>query len=254
MPEGAYIGSELEIFKHAVNWKRYYGKMIRPFLGAEVLEVGAGIGATTEVLLTPEQTRWVCLEPDSSLVDEIVKKVSNGSLPPICEPRVGDISCLDKQELFDSVIYIDVLEHIEDDKAEVMRAAEHLKPGGHLIILSPAHQFLYTPFDKAIGHFRRYSRLEIKNIVAETGLRHVSSIYLDSVGTAASLANKLFLRNAVPSKEQIVFWDGKLVRISGWMDRILGYRLGKSVLTVWRNQASGTPIKGGSESLGNQIR
>ena len=234
MPEGPYIGSELEIFQHAVNWKRYYSEMIRPFLGAEVLEVGAGIGATTEVLLTPEQTRWVCLEPDSSLVGEIVKKVSNGSLPPICEPRVGDISCLATGELFDSVIYIDVLEHIEDDKAEITAAARHLKSGGHLIVLSPAHQFLYTPFDKAIGHFRRYSRSSLSTVVAPTGLEPVRAFYLDSVGTAASFANKMFLHSPMPSQKQIIFWDRVLVPLSRVSDKATFGKLGKSIVGVWR--------------------
>jgi SAM-dependent methyltransferase len=236
MPEGNYIGSELEIFKHAVNWKRYYGSLIRPFLGKKVLEVGAGIGATTEVLVSGEQTRWVCLEPDSVLVDEIIKKVDDGRLPPICEPRVGDISCLGADDQFDSVIYIDVLEHIEKDAEEVANAAEHVKTGGHLIVLSPAHQFLYTPFDEAIGHFRRYSRASLEGVAARTGLSAVRSMYLDSVGTAASLANKLLLRSAMPSKTQIVFWDRFLVRASRIVDPILLRRVGKSILSIWRKE------------------
>src|SRR5436190_20183959 len=178
MPDSSYIGSELEIFKHVVKWKNYYGSLIKPYLGNEVLEVGAGIGATTEVLSSNEQTRWVCLEPDGLLAEEIVKKIENGILPPICEPRVGDISCLGEDEVFDSVLYIDVIEHIEDDKAEIARAAKHIKHGGHSIVLAPAHQFLYTPFDKAIGHFRRYSRYALREVVAETSLTLVCSRYL----------------------------------------------------------------------------
>jgi SAM-dependent methyltransferase len=234
MPDPSYIGSELEIFKHAVNWKRYYGGFIKPFLGQEVLEVGAGIGSTTEVLLTDEQTRWVCLEPDSKLAAEIVEKVNDGKLPPICEPRVGDISCLGETELFDSVLYIDVLEHIEDDKSEISRASQHLKPGGHLIVLSPAHQFLHTPFDKAIGHFRRYSRSSLNAVVDGMDLEPVGSFYLDSLGTAASVANRLILRSPAPSKQQIMFWDRFLVRASRIFDRATFFKVGKSIVGVWR--------------------
>ena len=240
MPESSYIGSELEIFQHAVNWKRYYGKLIKPYLGKEVLEVGAGIGATTEILLTGEQTRWVCLEPDSSLVAEIVKKIANGSLPPICEPRVGDISSLGENERFDSAIYIDVLEHIQDDKAEIARTAKHLRPGGHLIVLSPAHQFLYTPFDKAIGHFRRYSRASLAKGASGAGLETERTVYLDSVGTAASLANKLLLRSPMPSRNQIMFWDRVLVRASRFVDPLLFRAVGKSILYIGRLGGKGT--------------
>lgn len=234
MPESPYIGSELEIFKHAVNWKKYYGSFIKPYLGKEVLEVGAGIGATTEILLTAEQGRWVCLEPDGLLTEEIVKKIKNGILPPICEPRVGDISCLGEDEVFDSVLYIDVLEHIKDDGAEIARAAKHIKQGGHLIVLAPAHQFLYTPFDKAIGHFRRYSKSGLRKVVSGTALRPVCSKYLDSAGIAASMANKLLLRSAMPSKGQILFWDSFLVKASRLGDRLSFYRIGKSILGIWK--------------------
>ena len=54
-------------------------------------------------------------------------------------------------ERFDTILYIDVLEHIDDDLGELARSATHLRPGGHLIVLAPAHQALYSPFDKAIG-------------------------------------------------------------------------------------------------------
>ena len=234
MPDSSYIGSELEIFKHAVKWKNYYGSLIKPYLGKDVLEVGAGIGATTEVLSSNEHTRWVCLEPDGLLVEEIVKKIKNGILPPICEPRVGDISCLGENEVFDSVLYIDVLEHIEDDRAQIEKAASHIRTDGHLIILAPAHQFLYTPFDQAIGHFRRYSRRALREVVAGTGLMPVSSKYLDSAGIAASLANKLLLRSAMPTKSQIVFWDKYLVSASRLFDPISFFTVGKSILGIWK--------------------
>lgn len=234
MPESSYIGSELEIFQHAVNWKGYYGNLIRQYLGAEVLEVGAGIGATTEILVTEQQKHWVCLEPDNSLAEEIVKKISEKKLPSICEARVGEVSHLADEERFDSVVYIDVLEHIENDKAEISRAAKHIRPGGHLVVLSPAHEFLYTPFDKAIGHFRRYSKSKINNLVDGTGLKPVRSIYLDSVGTVASLANKLLLRSSMPSKKQIRFWDRFLVPASRVTDKLTLGLVGKSILGIWQ--------------------
>ena len=63
-----YQGSELALFADAVRWKRYYAKSLRPFLGPAVLEVGAGIGGTTQVLCAGAQRRWLCLEPDAVLV------------------------------------------------------------------------------------------------------------------------------------------------------------------------------------------
>ena len=61
------VGSELVLFQHAVHWKRYFSRQIAPFLGGDVLEVGAGFGATTSVLWHDRVDRWVCLEPDGTL-------------------------------------------------------------------------------------------------------------------------------------------------------------------------------------------
>lgn len=230
-----YIGTELEIFHHATNWKSYYGKHLQPYLGREVLEVGAGIGGTTKSLISNRQTKWLCLEPDEQFASEIRKLISKGDLPLSCEVRQQSLSEINENEKFDSIIYIDVLEHIEDDKFETATAAKHLKTGGYLTVLAPAHQFLYTPFDKAIGHFRRYNIKGLKNAVPGE-LRLVKLIYLDSIGILASLGNKLILKKSAPTYEQIQFWDKKLVPISKITDPILRFKLGKSVLGVWQKQ------------------
>ncbi len=234
MSDSEYIGSELEIFQHAMNWKRYYGSFIKPYLGEEVLEVGAGIGATAEILISETQKHWVCLEPDASLTKEIENKIVTGRLPDSCEARIGDVTSLIPGEKFDSVIYIDVLEHIEDDSGEIKRAETHLKDGGYLIVLSPAHQFLYSPFDKAIGHFRRYSKQSLSRLAEGRRLELISIRYLDSIGTAASLANKVLLRSSMPTHGQIGFWDSRLVPVSNFTDKLFGFKIGKSIVAVWK--------------------
>ncbi len=228
-----YPGGELELFSAATTWKGYFGRRVAPYLGSDVLEVGAGLGGTTRVLCRGTERRWCCLEPDQALAAKLGDSIASGDLPTCCEVRVGTIDDLDPADLFDTILYIDVLEHIEDDRAEVARAAARLRPGGHIIALSPAHQWLFTPFDRAIGHHRRYSRQGF-GALAGAGLELVRLDYLDSVGLLASLANKLILKSAMPKASQIVFWDRVLVRASKLADPVLGYSAGKSVLAVWR--------------------
>jgi hypothetical protein len=79
---------------------------------------------------------------------------------------------------------LDVLGHIEDDDAELRLAARYLRKGGHLIVLAPAHQFLYSPFDGAIGHFRRHCRRSLR-AAAPPELSFVLLRYLDSAGLMA---------------------------------------------------------------------
>src|SRR3984893_12380493 len=229
MSDFQYMGSELEIFAHARHWKSYVLSQLRPYLSGDVLEVGAGIGGTTQALNNGTQQRWVCLEPDPAFA----KKVS--SLPHLrnCEVLVGTLPDLGPQESFDAILYIDVLEHIKEDKAELVLAARHLKKNGVIVVLAPAFPWLYTPFDAAIGHFRRYTRNSLR-AVAPQDLSEEKCLYLDAFGVLASAGNLLLLHAANASAGQMRFWDNFLVPMSRLLDPILAFSLGRSVLAIWR--------------------
>jgi SAM-dependent methyltransferase len=229
----AYVGSELELFAAATNWKSYLSRQLQGFLGDRVLEVGAGLGTTTLNLCRRPHRRWVCLEPDPAMTATLQGKRESGELPACCEVRAGTLADLPADEKFDSIIYIDVLEHIEDDRAELQRAAEHLGPGGRIVVLAPAHQTLYSPFDKSIGHFRRYNR-QMLSAAAPDGLPCERLKYLDTVGLLASLGNRYLLGSGMPTPRQIWTWDKLMVPVSRLIDPLLCYSLGKSILGVWR--------------------
>lgn len=234
-----YIGSELELFAAATVWKAYFRRHIEAYLGDDVLEVGAGLGGTTKLLCRPGNRRgaWVCLEPDAELARGLDLAIARGELPGRCRVIVGTLDQVPPDSRFDTVIYVDVLEHIADDQGELVRAAACLRPGGHLVVLGPAHRWLFSPFDAAIGHHRRYTKAMLRALTPE-GLILVCSRYLDSIGLLASLGNRLFLRRSLPGPGQIAFWDKVLVRCSRLVDPLLGYSLGKSVLGVWQEPLS----------------
>ena len=157
MSEFTYVGCELDLFAAVRNWKLYWSSQIRPFLKGDILEVGAGMGSNTRYM-DPDggPERWVCLEPDPALHSLLVKTLAGTKPLRAYETVCGTLSSLAGQQ-FDTIIYIDVLEHIENDRQELNQAASHLRPGGRIIVLSPAHQRLFSEFDSAIGHFRRYN-------------------------------------------------------------------------------------------------
>ena len=226
--EFKYAGSELELFEKARNWKAYWRTQIAEFVRGEVLEVGAGIGANTLTLAGLNYERWTCLEPDAVLAARI-------ELPPggRHHPAAGTIEDLPADATFDAILYIDVLEHIEDDRREMARAADRLKPGGALIVLAPAHPFLFTPFDAAIGHVRRYTRASLRS-TAPDSLRIEKLGYLDAAGLLASAGNRMVLRKSMPKAWQILAWDRLGVPLSRLLDPVFAGRVGKSVLGVWR--------------------
>lgn len=229
-----YIGNELELFKHATNWKNYYASHFNKLLANRVLEVGAGIGETTKFLCDGTQKKWLCVEPDNTLTAIIVEKKESGYLPQNIDILTGTLDSIDATEKYDAILYIDVIEHIENDSEELIKASQHLNKNGSLIILVPAHNYLFSPFDKAIGHFRRYNKSMLQSVVP-THLHQEKLIYLDSVGLLASLTNKIFLKQSYPTLKQIKFWDNYIVPVSRVMDKILFYSVGKTVVGVWQN-------------------
>lgn len=227
-----YVGSELDIFASAVRWKSYWSNCIRPHLRGDTLEVGAGIGTNTKFLRTLVTGRWVCLEPDADLFLQLEKNLNESSLTRDCERSSGTLQSIARDDAFDTILYIDVLEHIEDDAGELQSAAARLRPGGRVIVLSPAHQFLYTPFDAAIGHFRRYNRESLRKI-SPPGLRLEKLFYLDACGVLLSAANRLLLRQSMPNKAQIRVWDKWVIPVSRSMDPLLMHAFGKSIIGIW---------------------
>ena len=201
MEDFCYIGNELELFAAATVWKAYFRRHIEAYLGDDVLEVGAGLGGTTKLLCHPGDQRgaWVCLEPDAGLARGLELAISGGELPGHCRVLMGTLDQVPPDSRFNTVLYIDVLEHIADDRGELSRAAGCLKPGGHLVVLGPAHPRLFSPFDVAIGHHRRYTKAMLRALTPE-GLILVRSRYLDSIGLLASLGNRLFLRRPCPAR------------------------------------------------------
>ena len=230
---GQYVGSELELFAHAKNWKAYWSGLLAGFLGRRVLDVGAGLGATAMVFANREFDRYLALEPDAGLAASMQSEGARAMLPRTFEVRCGTSESLLPADCFDTILYVDVLEHIADDRGELARVAAHLRPGGSIIVLAPAHQWLFTPFDQSVGHVRRYNKRTLLAAVPD-GFRVQRLSYVDSVGMAASLGNRLVLRSAMPTRAQIALWDGWMVPVSARIDRLFGYSLGKSIIGVFR--------------------
>lgn len=226
-----YEGSELELFQHAKNWKAYFSREIKPFIKGSVLETGAGLGATTILLNDGTASSWVLLEPDDHMAEVLKEKLNSNVLPSNCRMVQGTIDTIN--ETFDTIIYIDVLEHIEDDRDELKKAASKLRSGGNLIVLSPAFQSLYNPFDKAIGHHRRYTRKSLKNITPGN-LELIKCSYYDSTGFFAAAVNKLLLRKKYPTQKQVFLWDRWLIPVSRVTDKLILHSFGKSIIAVWR--------------------
>lgn len=230
--EFAYQGSELELFEHATVWKGYWSAEIRPYIGAKVLEVGAGIGTNTQMLVQDSGGEWLCLEPDADQCRAIEERIANGGIPKHVGVKCGTLADAEGLGKFDTILYIDVLEHIEHDSAELALAADVLEAGGNIIVLSPAHNSLFSEFDRHVGHWRRYDKAMLREILPSE-LTIKKQFYLDSVGMLASYANKALLKSSLPTPAQINLWDKVMVRVSKLIDPLLLQSFGKTIIGVY---------------------
>jgi 2-polyprenyl-3-methyl-5-hydroxy-6-metoxy-1,4-benzoquinol methylase len=164
---------------------RWQLEQFEPFLGKRILEVGCGVGAIVAQLGSKDLVMAVDLEPE---LVEFTRKRFAGSGYEFAALDISALSPSDRSSLkakvFDTVICINVLEHIKDDGAAVATMADLLVPGGTLALLTPAHPSLFGVYDVTDGHFRRYTKRRLRAIFEAAGLRVERLYHFNSAGAA----------------------------------------------------------------------
>lgn len=154
---------EFAALEKAVNYRRGIAREFRNILRGRVLEVGAGVGQFTgEILRHPGVERLTALEPEERFLRRIPED-------PRLEAVAGTTGTLDRPGYYDSLVSVNVLEHIGDDREELGRCSRLLKPGGRLGLLVPARPEIYAPIDRSFGHHRRYTRAGLREKLETAG-------------------------------------------------------------------------------------
>lgn len=232
LAENLYFGKDLEAMQFARRYHRWIIDEIRPFFGKNVAEVGAGCGNLSQFLLEESIDSLTAFEPSSNMFDLLEKKLRNESRATLINDFFGSRN-IDSGDGYDSVVYINVMEHIEDDQGEIGRAFDSLKPGGHLIIYVPALAWLYSDFDRAIGHFRRYHKSELVRLVSDQGFDVVQAKYFDSLGIIPWYLNAVLLGRSINSKS-VALYDRLAIPMLSRVERYLPPWIGKNLLVVGR--------------------
>ena len=222
-----YPSEATEKFDNAKFHRKYCMSFVKKFIQGEVLEVGAGCGSFTRDYFNSD-LNITLTETDQKNYEDLKRFFYKKNNVTITNNKIFNI---DKK--FDTILYLHVLEHIEEDRKELESAYEKLKKGGRLIIMVPKHQKLYSNFDKAIGHFRRYE-LDFfeKNLV---NLERKLLISLDSVGYILYFLNKIFFKNETfPSYLKIFIWDKIFTPFTILLDFFTNYKFGKCIVAVYK--------------------
>ena len=195
-----YPGRELEVMAIAQNYHRWILDEFGPYLGQVVVEVGAGTGDLSKLLLDRGPRHLYSFEPASNLFPKLqsnLERVANAT------PVNGFLDAAALPEPPDSVIYVNVLEHIEDDAGELRRVRQILKPGGTLLIFVPALSWLYSQADRRMGHFRRYHMKDLLRIVEAAGFQTKQARYFDLAGVLPWFVYVRLMRGSLIYSQQI---------------------------------------------------
>jgi len=225
-----YPGKELEAMSFALNYHRWILHEFEPYLGDTVAEVGAGVGSVSRLLLGTRIKRLVAFEPSANLFPLLEKELQD-------EARghpVNDV--FDRKyvaEGFDTVVYINVLEHIRDDRSELANAFETLKPGGYVLLFVPALAWLYSDFDRKIGHVRRYSKASLSTVVGDVGFAVLRARYFDLAGIVPWYVKYVLLRTSMGSAS-VTLYDRIVVPVIRRIEGSVTPPIGKNVLLIAR--------------------
>jgi SAM-dependent methyltransferase len=225
-----YPGKELEAMSSAVNYHRWIIDEFAPYLQGDVAEVGAGIGTMSQLILANPVRQLHAFEPSSNMFPKLAEGLRG-------EPRAVAVNDFfgPKQagKGFDTVLYINVLEHVEDDRAELSHAWQALKPGGHLLVFVPALQWLYSEFDRQVGHFRRYARAPLVQHTQAAGFAIETARYFDAAGVIPWYIFFVLLRRSM-GDGSVSLYDKVAVPATRFLESIVTPPIGKNILMVAR--------------------
>jgi len=222
------ITNTLDLLTDTYHYNHWIYSLMRPHLGDRILEVGAGIGNITQFLLPSKEV--VCLDLEDEYVN-ILKEYArtHSNIIPV------QLSLLDlpaeqaPPDYFDTVLCINVLEHIEDDLLAVQKMASVLKPGGKLWLYVPAGRWAYGALDQELGHFRRYNRARLKSVVRDAGLKLHECHYVNFIGAFGWYWSARVRKDRVIRRENAHLMD-QLVPYLSAIERLVRPPIGQSLL------------------------
>jgi len=238
-PADEFLASNLESTdEEQPRLVRWRFSTIEPFLGRVVLDVGAGVGTYSSLLI--ESGRHVLVvEPSVDCLEVLHRRFDGDARVLIMGCTMEDplVAARAKEMGVDSLISINVLEHIEDDSQALANLAAALPPDGKAVFIVPAHPWLYTPFDTAVGHFRRYKRRELQHKLSAAGLEAVRIFYFNAFGIPGWwLAGHTVLRRRSGSRWGNWFFDTLTPLFRAFETTVLRGMIGVSLVAVCRRR------------------
>ena len=230
-----YEGRDLETMSFAQNYHAWIRDIFKPFLGDKVAEVGAGSGNFSSLLLQSDIKELVAVEPSQEMYP-LLKKRLEGDLRVVTRQALFKDICGEYKNQFDAIVYVNVLEHVKDHEQELLYIHDALREGGYACIFVPALQGLYSPLDKEIGHYRRYSKGEVRQLLEAAGFEVVKLTYFDIVGIVPWFIFMKVLKKKLQGGD-VAIYDKAVIPVMRAIETHTWLPVGKNVLAVARKRA-----------------
>lgn len=224
-----YFGRDLEAMSFAKNYHGWIIDELSPYLGEDVAEVGAGNGNFT-ALLTDYVAHLTAFEPSENMYPLLRDRFSQNHRVRTINDFFGE-EYSSPNKHFSSILYINVLEHIEKDSKELTHVYRALKHGGYALIFVPALSCLYSDLDKKLGHFRRYHKKELSILAENAGFNVLQLKYFDLVGIIPWYV-AFVLAKASLTSGNVSIYDQLVVPFMKKIERRFTPPIGKNLLLI----------------------
>lgn len=214
----------------AANYRQYQLDLIQPHLGRSVLEIGAGLGEFSDQL--HGLSRRVLSDADPACLQALKERFADQPGVEIVSIDLREDVTLD--EPVDSVLLMNVLEHIEDDVSALERLAHAVRPGGTIIIWVPGYMGLYGDFDRKVGHFRRYSPATLRQAVEGAGLETAELRPVNLLGGIAWWLAVRIGSAGSPTGPLVRLYDRIVIPVTRRLESLVRPPFGQTVLGVAR--------------------
>lgn len=224
-----YSGKELEAMAEAKNYCQWIMRYFGPYLGRRVVEIGAGAGTFSALLLNSKGTESLALfEAAHNLFPQLRMRFSDERVRVHCSTFDRELLC----DPPDSVVMVNVLEHVLDDTGLLSEIYESLRPNGSLLLFVPALEWNYGSLDKAFEHHRRYDKRELKEKLQDAGFRIERVRYVNAMGIASWFLAGNVLRQTTLKAAQVRWYDRWIIPWSFWLEQLWEPPLGQSLLAI----------------------
>lgn len=230
--EDPFFAMDLAQMAKAKNYMAWQFRLIKPYLGRSILEIGGGIGNFTE-LLAACADQVISVEPNQHCFAKLLEKTAhlkNVTAHDTTAEDLGDL--IPKGFEADTIVCMNVLEHLRDDELAINTFTRYLKSGGNLVLINPAVPWIFGVIDRKLGHYRRYSKQSTRELLTATGLKPIELRYFNFIGVWAWWWNARVAKAETQSDFQIRVFDQLIVPIASRIESLVPLPVGQSLLIV----------------------